>query len=119
LDELSAEDARHELVELHQFLAAEVVPLEEAEESDIYPAVAKLIGGEDPTAPMYRAHLEIAHQVSLLGRLIAELPPEGPEAEDIRDLRRILYGLDAILRLHYAQEDEAYFALMDPQLLPQ
>jgi heavy metal translocating P-type ATPase len=119
LDELSAEDARRELVELHQFLAAEVVPLEEAEEADIYPAVAKLIGGEDPTAPMYRAHLEIAHQVSLLGRLIAELPPEGPEAEDIRDLRRILYGLDAILRLHYAQEDEAYFALMDPQLLPQ
>jgi hypothetical protein len=30
-------------------------------------------------------------------------------------LRRILYGLDAILRLHFTQEDEAYLALIDDQ----
>ena len=33
----------------------------------------------------------------------------------MRDFRRILYGLDAILRLHFAQEEEAYLALMDAQ----
>jgi hypothetical protein len=116
LDQLPPKHALSELRELHRFLIAEAVPHEEAEEADIYPVVAKLIGGDDPTAPMYRAHLEIGHQVALLGRLIAELPTDGPEAEDIRDLRRILYGLDAILRLHYTQEDEAYFALLDAQL---
>jgi hypothetical protein len=81
----------------------------------MYPAVARLIGGEDPTAPMSRMHLEIAHMVRVLGRHLKELPPEGPGVEDIRDLRRILYGLDAILRLHFTQEDEAYIALLDVQ----
>ncbi len=29
------------------------------------------------------------------------------------DLRRVLYGLDAILRLHMAQEEELYTSLGD------
>jgi heavy metal translocating P-type ATPase len=115
LDLLPPRDARSELLELHRFLQMEVVPHEEAEEATVYPAVAKLIGGDDPTAPMNRAHLEIAHMVRVLGRHLEELPLDGPAVDDIRDLRRILYGLDAILRLHFAQEDEAYLALMDAQ----
>jgi hypothetical protein len=51
----------------------------------------------------------------VLGRHLEELPLDGPAIDDIRDLRRVLYGLDAILRLHFAQEDEAYLALMDAQ----
>jgi len=115
LDLLPPREVRTELVELHRFLKIEVVPHEEAEEATVYPAVAKLIGGDDPTAPMNRAHLEIAHMVRVLGRHLEELPLDGPAIDDIRDLRRILYGLDAILRLHFAQEDEAYLALMDAQ----
>ena len=113
LDQVSPGDALAELAALHRFLATQVVPHETAEEANVYPAVARLIGGDDPTAPMNRAHVEIAHLVDLLGRLLAQLPPGGPEPEDVRDVRRILYGLDAILRLHFTQEDEAYFALMD------
>ena len=30
------------------------------------------------------------------------------------DLRRVLYGLHAILRLHFAQEEEAYAWLASP-----
>lgn len=93
----------------------EVLPHEAAEETTVYPAVAKLIGGDDPTAPMNRAHLEIAHLVDVLGRHLDELPSEEVAIDDLRDLRHILYGLDAILRLHFAQEDEAYLALMDAQ----
>lgn len=115
LDQLSAQDVRTELTKLHQFLMTEVIPHEQAEEATVYPAVARLIGGDDPTAPMNRAHLEIAHMVDVLGRHLNELPSQGPAIDDIRDLRRILYGLDAILRLHFAQEDEAYLALMDAQ----
>jgi hypothetical protein len=44
---------------------------------------------------------------------VAEVPEEGPVAEDLTDLRRVLYGLDAILRLHMAQEEELYVALGD------
>jgi len=40
--------------------------------------------------------------------LLDDLPSGAPGPEDLMDLRRVLYGLHAILRLHFAQEEEAY-----------
>jgi heavy metal translocating P-type ATPase len=113
LDVLPPRTAQLEVKQVHRFLVEKLLPHDEAEDATMYPVVARLIGGDDPTAPMSRAHLEIAHMVRALGRHLKELPPEGPAIQDLRDLRRILYGLDAILRLHFAQEDEAYIALID------
>ena len=113
LESLAPTEALDELRALHRVLETEVLPHEKAEEKTVYPAVAKLIGGDDPTAPMVRAHLEIAHMVNILGQHLGELPPDGPAVEDIQDLRRVLYGLYAILRLHFDQEEEAYLALMN------
>ena len=79
----------------------------------MYPIVAKVMGGTEATATMTRAHLEISHLVNLLGRTLDELPPEGPDTEDVRELRRVLYGLYAILALHFAQEEESYLTLLD------
>ena len=113
LDVLPPRTAQLEVEAVHRFLVEKLLPHNEAEDATMYPMVARLIGGDDPTAPMSRAHLEIAHMVRVLGRHLQELAPEGPGPQDLRDLRRILYGLDAILRLHFAQEDEAYIALME------
>jgi soluble P-type ATPase len=115
LDALPPKTAQREVEQVYKLLVEKILPHNAAEDATIYPVVAQVIGGEDPTAPMSRAHLEIAHMVKVLGRHLSELPPEGPEIEDLRDLRRILYGLDAILRLHFTQEDEAYLALIDDQ----
>ena len=52
-------------------------------------------------ATMSRAHREIFHLVELFQRQVDDLPASGPEPADIRDLRRTLYGLHAILRLHF------------------
>ena len=57
---------------------------------------------------MARAHLEISHLGRIFRQLIEELSEDGPTPEDLMDLRRVLYGLHAILRLHFAQEEEAY-----------
>lgn len=113
LDFYTPHDAVRELQALYRFLSDEVLPHERAEDVEVYPAVARVIGGEDPTATMSRAHQEIAHLITLLGRHLDDLPPEGPEPEDLVEFRRVLYGLDAILRLHFAQEDESYLALLD------
>ncbi len=115
LDLLPAPLARAQVEDLHAFLVRKILPHEQAEDADVYPVVAKLIGGDDPTAPMSRAHIEIAHMIKVLGRNLADLPAEGLGPEDIRELRRILYSLYAVLRLHFAQEDEAYLALIDAQ----
>jgi hypothetical protein len=48
-----------------------------------------------------------------LGQLLDDIGPEGPDSEDISELRRLLYGLYAVLRLHTTQEDESYLSLAD------
>jgi len=113
LDRLTPGQARAELADVHTFLVRQLLPHDAAEDAQVYPLVARLIGGEDPTATMSRAHLEIAHLVNLLGRVLDDVPAEGPDAEDRQELRRILYGLDAILRLHFAQEEESYLSLIE------
>jgi heavy metal translocating P-type ATPase len=97
-----------ELERIRWFVQERLVQHEEEEEAAVYPVVAQLLGGEDPMGTMERAHMEIEHLSRVYGRLLAELPAEGPTPEDIVDLRRVLYGLHAILRLHFAQEEEAY-----------
>ena len=98
---------------VHKLLVSEVWPHEHAEESDLYPALNRVLGGTDPTAPMSRAHAEIAVQIARLGRLIDDIGDRSPDEADIADLRGVLYGLHAILRLHTAQEDETYLSLGD------
>ena len=86
--------------------------------SELYPALDRLLGGTDPTATMSRAHAEIAHQIRRLGQLLDDIGAGPPDDVDVADLRSLLYGLHAILRLHTAQEDESYLSLGDDQQAP-
>jgi hypothetical protein len=95
-------------------LTSEIGPHENAEDTELYPVVSRLVGGDDPTAPMSRAHAEIGYQITRLGRLLDDIGDQEPDQADVADLRSLLYGLDAILRLHTAQEDETYLSLGDP-----
>jgi len=79
----------------------------------MYPVVARLIGGDYPMAAMSRTHREIQNLARLLSRIEGDLPPEGPDTATVAELQRVLYGLDAVLRLHFAQEDEIYHSLAD------
>ncbi len=105
--------AAAELDEVRSFLSDELVHHEELEDRTVYPMLAKAIGNDDATAALHRTHTEIFHLVRLFDRLVSDLPDEGPTAADLVDLRRVLYGLDAILRLHMAQEEELYLSLTD------
>jgi len=49
--------------------------------------------------------------VRRLGQLLADIGSGPPDDADIADLRALLYGLHAILRLHTAQEDESFLSL--------
>ena len=53
-------------------------------------------------------------------RAINEIGTETPDETGIADLRGLLYGLHAILKLHTVQEDETYLSLSDDaDALPQ
>ena len=107
-----------EVRRVHQFLAEELLPHEEAEDTALYPAVAAELGGTDPTGAMSRGHVEIAHHLHRLGRLLDQLPDVGPDEDDLMEMRRLLYGLHAILRLHFAQEEQSYLSLVGPEPAP-
>ncbi len=111
LGTLEPERAMAELREIYATLVEEVAPHEQAEQAELYPALDRLLGGHDPTGPMTRAHVEIAHQIRRLGQLLDDIGPEGPDTEDLTELRHLLYGLHAVLRLHTTQEEESYLSL--------
>jgi heavy metal translocating P-type ATPase len=113
LGAVPADIALDELQQIRSFLTAMLIPHEEAEDREIFPLLASAFGNDDVTAALHRTHTEIFHLIRLMDRLVTEIPAEGPGAEDLTDLRRVLYGLDAILRLHMAQEDELYMTLGD------
>jgi len=112
-DTLDEPGAMSRVRRVHGLLTGEVWPHESAEEAELYPSLNHTLGGADPTAPMSRAHAEIAYQTARLGRLIEDIGDREPDAAEIVDLRGLLYGLHAILALHTVQEDETYLSLGD------
>jgi len=84
---------------------------ERAEEAELLPIMARALGGTEATSGLSRTHAEIEHQIGRLGRAVEE-PVARAEAEDVTDVRRLLYGLYAILQLHNAQEEEGAFSLV-------
>jgi iron-sulfur cluster repair protein YtfE (RIC family) len=93
-------------------LEAELLPHERADEELLVPLVARALGSSAATAAMSRTHAEIEHQVGRLRRLLSDLGDDTVQPEDVVELRRLLYGLYAVLRLHNAQEDEGAFSLV-------
>lgn len=98
------------LLRAHRRLIEDVLPHERAEEHRLYPALAGAVGDE-VTAAMSRAHLEIdrlsvrfTHHLQRAGGAVLHL-------QQVPDLLAVLYGLHAILQLHFSQEEENFFSL--------
>jgi len=113
LEGLPLDKVQGELAELNDVLQKRLIPHEERDDTQIYPRMARLIGGDDPMAAMSRSHREIRHLSRLLQRVSRDLGPEGPDPKTLAEILRLLHGLDAILRLHFAQEEEIYHSVAD------
>ena len=93
-------------------LESELLPHERDEEALLVPLVARALAGTDATAALSRTHAEIEQQVSRLRRLLASLSDDGVAHEDVVALRRLLYGLYGVVRLHNVLEEEGAFSLV-------
>ena len=92
-------------------LHSDLLPHERAEEAELLPIMARALGSAEATGALSRTHAEIEHQVSRLRRSLDDLA-DTAEPDEVVDLRRLLYGLYAIVRLHNAQEEEGAFSLV-------
>jgi hypothetical protein len=106
LDELSGTEALEALRATSARIRDELLPHERVDETEIYPSVSAALTGDDPLASMSRAHQEIFHLAALLDRLVTDPAVDDLDAADRSEARRLLYALDAVIRLHFAQEEE-------------
>ncbi len=96
---------------LSDSLDRQLIPHERSDDADVYPRLAPLLGGEDPLAAMSGAHREIFRMTRLLKQMTANMPSDGPDLRRMQEVQRLLYGLEAIVRLHCAQEEELFHAV--------
>ena len=111
LPHLSGSTVASALSDVNDSLDRHLLPHERSDDVDVYPRLAPLLGGEDPLAAMSGAHREIFRIARLLKKMTATMTSDGPDAVQLRELQRLLYGLEAIVRLHCAQEEELFHAV--------
>ncbi len=86
------------------------------EEHALYPVVARVMGATETTATMSRDHVEIGRLVEQLGTVTSRLEDGTLAHGEVNELRRLLYGLYAVIRLHFLKEEEVYLPLLDAHL---
>jgi heavy metal translocating P-type ATPase len=112
----SAVDVVNAVDRAHTFLTERLLPHEDAEQIQLYPALATPLGSVEATATMSRTHAEIKRLSDRIGTHLALAQAAGHvQPDQIDDLRACLYGLYALLRLHFLQEEENYFTLADTE----
>jgi len=112
IPKLPGEIMTRELADVIDALEKRLLPHERSDEINVYPRLASLLGGEDPLAAMSSAHREIFKIVRSLRQAVTDIPHDGPEVMQMQVIQRLLYGLDAIVRLHCAQEEELFHAVV-------
>ena len=114
--ESRASDVLSLVDEALEFLTHHLIPHAMAEDEVLYPVVQRIMGAPEATATMSRDHAEVHRMTQSLEDLRARLRA-GDTGDDIdRELRRVLYGLYAVVMLHFAKEEEVYVPLLEERL---
>ena len=105
------ETIREGVNEVYEFLAYHLVPHAQAEDAALYPAVQRALGSPDATRTMTRDHVEV-------GRYIDELAilKDAVSVQNFKTLQRVLYGVYALVKVHFAKEEEVYLPILESWL---
>lgn len=114
IPEASLEQLRTGVDDVYEFLADHLLPHAQAEDAALYPTVQKVLGSPDATRTMSRDHVEVGRYIDELAVLRLELSPENFKA-----LQRVLYGLYALVKVHFAKEEEVYLPILEERLSPE
>ena len=108
LDDADRERAVSLVTEANAIVQKAVVEHEREDEAAIYPRVSAQLRDPSGLAAMSRAHREIQHLARLLQRLSFGLRAEDADRYLIRDAQRVIEFIEALVRLHSAQEEDIY-----------
>lgn len=102
--------------EVIDFLTHHLIPHAQAEDRALYPVVAEVMGAPQATRTMSRDHVEVGRLTDELVNLRANLLDTTYDQMQATALRRLLYGLYALVKVHFAKEEEIYLPLLDARL---
>ena len=105
--------------EVYAFLATHLLPHAHAEEAALYPVVQKIMGTPYGTATMSRDHVEVEALTQELALLRGQISATEIGVKQANELKRVLYGLYTLVKVHFAKEEEVYLPLLDANLTPQ
>jgi iron-sulfur cluster repair protein YtfE (RIC family) len=108
--------AHDKIEESYKFLTNQLLPHAQAEEKALYPMVQKAMGATQATATMSRDHVEVDRLTQELGTLRVHRTQLTITFGQARALQRVLYGLYALVKVHFAKEEEIYLPLLDAKL---
>jgi hypothetical protein len=108
LDRSDAERSAMLIAEANKIVEQQIVAHERNDEGTVYPQVAKYLADRHGLGAMSRAHREIIHLARLLRRLAEGLSPGEIDRYLIRDGQRIIESIEALVRIHNAQEEDIY-----------
>ena len=108
LDNITPEGAVNLISEANHLVNRRIVEHERDDESRVYPRLSKFLHDGHGLAAMSRAHREILHLARLMGRLSAGLKVEDADRYLIRDAQRVIESIEALVRIHNAQEEDIY-----------
>ena len=108
LDQAEGAGAVAMISEADRIVANEIVTHERDDENQVYPRVAKYLADRHGLGAMSRAHREIIHLSRLLRRLADGLSPADIDPYLIRDAQRVIESIEALVRIHNAQEEDIY-----------
>lgn len=86
------------------FLRGTLVPHAKAEEEVLYPEWAKLVGFTDAAVPMVHDHGAIVERIERL---------EQTHVDDVDALQELLYGLYALIGVHFRKEEDIQLPAFD------
>jgi Hemerythrin HHE cation binding domain len=108
----SADDVRTSVVATAEFLNGTLLPHMEAAERSIYPELERMFQNRHSMRPMRNEHDEIRRLVGEYGKLSADLREGRVTLGRSLALRRVIFGLYALLKVHLAEED-AYLRIVE------
>ncbi len=116
INESLTTSAHNKIEEAYYFLTHQLIPHAQAEDKALYPVVQKVMGAAQATATMSRDHVEVGRLTEELGTLRVHRSQLSITTLQAQALRRVLYGLYALVKVHFAKEEEIYLPLLDENL---
>ena len=108
LDDATPEAAVKLITQATAIVDEHIVEHERNDEVNVYPRLSQYLADRHGLGAMSRAHREIMHQARLLGRIADGIVAEDADRYLIRDAQRVIEAIEALVRIHNAQEEDIY-----------